>query len=439
MTRRKFSHRTETFGFDTAEPWSLEALRLLFRVPRAYQPLVEAWDARHQGTLKALQRLVQMEFVEHQPAIVVDTRTGNLAERISSPLPRYRTTSKGHKFSLEVQADIRVLHDQYPRLTRASSGKVSSLLLAFDLDGSHSRYGLSVPHAMGLCGLPERSARWWVRKLVADGYLKELSVKVPDVREVVPAHWRPTRLLARQLGDVLDEFAGDNAGSLKTEFRLGRSRFLGPIDPARVGISGATDFDHDVECQRILSALLRSPRSVHENVFSVEPRIVLEMDTSSAPWKFSSQGSDHVFYQPDAELRERDEQSVLWSVVEYERFQSRRDAWSHIERFLGWVHLRALPFEGAVLRFVVDTESRVRSYVELIEAFADHAIDHPEALPVNKVILAVSSVDRVLAASDPLDPRAWFRIVLPHEPAGLHQPVLHDVKHSPYEDYFGRS
>ena len=439
MTRRKFSHRTETFGFDSANPWSVEALRLLFSVPRAYSPLVDAWDSRHTGTIKALNRLVQMEFVVHQPGIVVDTRTGNISDRISSPLPRYRTTSKGHKFCLEVQSDVRFLHDQYPRLTLASSGKLSSLLYAFDLDGSHSRYGLSVPHAVTLSGLADRSARWWVRKLLADGYLKELPVKIPDVREVVPAHWRPTRLLARQLSDVFDEFSGMHAGSLKTEFRLGRSRYLGPIDPARVGISGATDFDHDVECQRILAAILKSPRSVHENIFSVEPRIVLETDISTTPWGFTVLGNDVVFYQPDAQLRERDEHGVLWSVVEYERFQSRRDAWSHIERFLGWIHLRALPFEGAVLRFVVDSESRVRSYVELIEAFADHAMDHPEILPVNKIILAVSSVDRVLSATDPLDPRAWFRIVLPNEPTDAHKPVLHDVKHSPYEDYFGRS
>jgi len=439
MARRGFAHRTETFGFDMDKPWALDALRLLFQVPRAYQPLVDAWDLRHPGSMKALSRLTQMGFVEYQPAIIVDTRTGRLAERISVPLPRYRTTSKGHRFSQEVHSDLRVLHDNYPRLTNASSGKVASLLFAFDLDGSHSRYGLSVPHAKTISGLPERSARWWVRKLLADGHLKELALKIPDVREVVPAHWRPTRLLARQLQEVLDEFAGEQAGALKAEFRLGRSRFLGPVDPARVGISGATDFDHDVEAQRILAALLRSPRCVHEKVFNVEPRLVLDTDTSSVPWRFLSGAPGHVFYQPDAELRERDENAVLWSVVEYERFQSRRDAWSHIERFLGWIHLRALPFESAVLRFVVDSESRVRSYVELIEAFADHVLDNPEVLPANRIVLAVSSVDRVLAASDPLDPRAWFRIALPAGEGTPHQPVLHDVKHSPYDDYFGRS
>lgn len=438
MSRRSFSHRTETFGFDTKNPWGLDALRLLFAVPRAYQPLVEAWDLRHPGTMKALNKLVQMGFVEQQPPIVIDTRTGELATRISSPLPRYRTTSKGHRFAQAVHTDIRVLHDNYPRLTKASSSKVAALLMAFDLDGSHSRYGLSSPHAVSLSGLPERSTRWWIKKFLDDGYLRDLPLRVPDVREVVPAHWRPTRLLARQLSDVLDEYNETSAGALKAEFRLSRSRYLGAVDPARVGISGATDFDHDVECQRILAALLKSPRCNHQTIFNVEPRLVLETDTAKIPWVFTRKGAEAVFYQPDAELRETDEGAVLWSVVEYERFQSRRDAWSHIERFLGWLHLRALPFEGAVLRFVVDSEARVRSYVELIEAFADHVLDHPENLPANKVTLAVSSVDRVLAATDPLDPRAWFRIQLPTTDVLERNPVLHDVKHSPYDDYFGR-
>jgi hypothetical protein len=87
---------------------------------------------------------------------------------------------------------------------------------------------------------------------------------------------------------------------------------------------------------------------------------------------------------------------------------------------------------------VVDSESRVRSYVSLIEAFADYGLDHPEEMPVNQVTLAVSSVERILAAADPLDPRAWFRIQLPSGEVEQRHPVLHDPKHSPYNDYFGR-
>ncbi len=436
MARSTFQQKTETFGFDTPEPWSLAAFRLLFSVPRAYAPLVEAWEDRYPGTVRALNRLVQRGFVDHQSPVIVDTRTGVIAERSSPSLPRYRTTSKGHRLNVEVQSDLRILNDHYPRLTSASIGKVALLLGVLDLDGSHGRFGLSAPYSTQLCGLPDRSARWWIRRFVADGLVRELPQRYPDVREVVPAHWRPTRLLARQLGNVLEGSA--NGTALRSEFRLGRSRYLGPIDPARVGISGATDFDHDVETQRVLGSMLRSARCPSDAVFTVEPRLVLPVNPTSRPWSFDLTGSESVFYQPDAELRERDGDTLLWSVLEYERYQNRRDAWSHIERFLGWVHLRALPFEGAVLRFVVDSESRVRSYAGLIEAFADYGLDHPERMPVNPVTLSVSSVERILGTGDPLDPRAWFRIQLPSSDGGVRHPVLHDTKHSPYNDYFGR-
>lgn len=436
MARATFQQRTETFGFDTPDAWSLHALRLLFSVPRAYAPLAEAWDQRYPGTAKALTRLVQRGFVEYQGPVIIDTRSGTLADRQSSALPRFRTTSKGHRLNLDVQSDLRILNDHYRRLTPGSVAKVAALLTALDLDGSHARYGLSAPHAVQLSGLPERSTRWWIQRFIADGLVRELPHRHPDVREVVPCHWRPTRLLARQLTSVLEHAPNGNA--LRTEFRLGRSRYLDPIDPARVGISGATDYDHDVETQRVLAAMLRSARCPSDAVFAVEPRLLLPVRADTRPWRFDAAGTDSIFYQPDAELRERDGANLLWSVLEYERYQNRRDAWSHIQRFLGWVHLRSLPFEGAVLRFVVDSESRVRSYVALIEAFADYALDHPEEMPVNQVTLAVSSVERILASSDPLDPRAWFRIQLPSSDSPQRRPVLHDPKYSPYNDYFGR-
>jgi hypothetical protein len=98
----------------------------------------------------------------------------------------------------------------------------------------------------------------------------------------------------------------------------------------------------------------------------------------------------------------------------------------------------ALGFEPAVLRFVVDSDARIRSYVPLIEAFTDYILDHPERLPTNPVTLAVTSAPRLLAAADPLDPRGWHRIRLPREGADTAgQPVLHR-KATPYDDYFSR-
>lgn len=434
-----FARRAETFGFDRGRPWALPALRLLASVPRAYTPLVAAWDRRHPGVRRALSRLGDLGFAAYQPPVIVDTRTAAVAGAESRRVRRWRTTAKGSRLAGEAGEDLRVLEDRFPRLTPANVKGVAALIAAYDLDGSHARHGLSMAHATQLSGLAPRTARWWTRHLAAQGYLRELDARQADVRAVVPAHWRLTRALCKQLLGVIDAF--DAApDSLASELRLRRDRFLGDIDPTRVGISGATDYDHDVEAQRILAAMLSSSRCAAEGVFSVEPRLVLPADTDAQPWAFVEGGGDWIPYQPDAELRERDaDGSVVRSVVEYERFQSRRDAWGHIERFLGHLATRSLPFEPAVLRFVVDSESRVRSYVELIEAFGDHALDSPELLPANPTSLAVSSVERVLAAADPLDARAWFRIQLPTGGDSPGRPVLHPAGDSPYDEYFART
>ena len=437
MVRRSFRHRAETFGYDTDRPWSHEAFRLLFAVPRAYQPMFDAWEGRFPGTVRALTRLTEMGFVLYQPPLIVDTRTAEPAERSGRKVPRYRATAKGARLHDQVREDIRVLEDRFPNLTAANVKGVAKLLATLDLDGSHGRYGLSSAHAVSLSGLPARSGRWWVQRFEETGHVRRLPFSLADVREIIPGHWRPTRMLCRQLSDVLEEFHS-SAGSLKVQFRLGRSRFLDDIDPARIGISGATDFDHDIEAQHVLAALLRSPKAAPGGVLTVEPRIVLPMDETVYPYRFAEDASGTLFYQPDAEMRETRDGKVWRAVVEYERFQTRRDAWNHIERFLGYLHTRTLPFEGAVLRFVLDSEPRVRSYVALIEAFATHAIENTQQLPANPVLLMVSSADRLVDAEDALDDLNWFRISLPAAPSGASTPVLHDKDDSPFDEFFAR-
>jgi hypothetical protein len=445
VTRRTLCQYRETFGFETATPWSLDALDLLFSVPRAYAPLVAAWDRHHPGTRRALKRLVASGFIAYQPAVIVDTRTGANAPRHSRAVRRYRTTESGRRLVAAMSEDLRVIEDQFPRTEISNVKGVARLLQAFDLKGSHAKYGMSVGHATALSGLPDRNARWWVKRLLGTGIIRELAEQYADTREVIPAHWRLTRTLCNQLADVLPQYLPDRAASLGVEFRLSRSRFLTDVDPARLGISGATDFDHDVECQRVIAAMLRSPRCAVDGVFNVEPRLALPMDQTVAPWRFDTEAAGKLFYQPDAELRERDLGSgkTVRSVVEYERYQTRRDAWNHIERFLGYLHTRTLPFESAVLRFVVDSDARIRSYVALIEAFADHALDRPELMPRRHVTLAVSSAPRVLASADPLDPHGWHRISVPHcapasSPSTDPRPVLHPAAESPYDEYFAR-
>ena len=439
VNRRSFQHRTETFGLDTKDSWALPALRLAFAVPRVYRPLADAWETRYPGSRKALVRLTEMGFLAYQPALVVDVRTGYIAAHPAAPLPRYRATASGKRLTTAGRQDLRIITDRFPRTSKESAVKVLKLLRAFNLDTPHSRYGLSVPHATEIAGMPERSGRWWVRHLLNAGLLAELPERLADVREVVPAHWRVTRVLARQLDDVVTAFPGTAPAGLKVEFRLGRTRFLDDVDPARIGVTGATDFDHDIETQRILAGLLASPRCAIGGVFSVEPRITLPGHLHKDTITFDPAGSGSAFYQPDAELREIHNGVSHSSIVEYERFQTRRDAWSHVERFMGWLHVMTLPAEPAILRFVVDTDLRVRTYVELVEAFADWMLEHPERHPGNPVTLTVTSSRQVLAAKDPLDNTNWFQISVPAGRSDTaRRPVL-SLQNTPYDEYFARA
>lgn len=435
MDQQTFRHRAETFGFDTPQPWAFEALRLLYNVPRAYEPLVLAWERHHRGTRRSLERLTDMGFAAYQPAVIMDTRTGSTSDTASRAVTRYVTTAKGRRLLVAANEDLRIVERTFPRTTEKNLSGVLTLLEHLDLQGSHARYGLSCAHVVTLSGLPPRSGRWWLRRLTETGHVRALPEKWGDAREVIPAHWRPTRLLTRQLGDAIDAFS-DVPATVRHEFRLARSRYLEDIDPARLGISGATDFDHDVQAQRILSSLLLSPRCVTAGKVVVEPRYALPLRKATHPWSFDQDGPHVVLYQPDAELRERDGQVLRRSVVEYERYQTRRDGWSHIERFLGYLQTNTPAVEPAVLRFVVDSRQRVRSYVQLIEAFADWALEHPELMPRNQVQLAVTRADVIVGVRDPLDPRHWFRIALPQADGSAGAPVLHDKGKSPYETYF---
>lgn len=440
MKGEDFHARRETFGLETKNPWAMGAVRMLLNTPRAYAPLVDAWELRNPGIGRALARLEKLGFASHQPEVVVDTRSGQNQDRRSTPVNRFRTTSKGARLTAAAQDDIRVLEsDLFPRTARHNTTGLLKMLHAFNLADSHAKYGMSVPHARQLSGLPDSNVKWWVHRLVTDGYLKKLPNKLADVRAVVPSHWRPTSSLARQLRLVVDAFDAV-PNSLKIQLKLGRDRFLKDIDPARIGITGATDFDHDVECQRVLATLMRSPSCLTDGLFAIEPRFVLPLNVDTDPWEISESGDQPLYYQPDAELREQWDGRVARTILEYERYQSRRDAWNHIERFLGYLATSTMPLEPAVLRFVVDSKPRENSYVELIEAFGDYCIDHTERTPKNPVMLAVSSTPRLAEAKDPMAASSWFRVELPQPDRAdtARRPVLHPANDSPYDDYFSR-
>jgi hypothetical protein len=444
--RSSFLQRAETFGLDTERPWAMDALRLIFSVPRAYADLVAAWEHRFPGTRRALDRLVELGFVAYQPGVIIDTVTGDTAAASSRVVARWRMTSKGRRMKDSFVEDLRTFEAEFPRTKEVTITKVVRFYSAFDLAGSHAKYGMSVKHALALSGMEARLGRWWLARFLERGWIVEIPDRYADVREVVPEHWRVTRSLCRQLDAVIGSFP-TAPDSLRVELRLKRSRFLDDIDPARVGLTGATDFDHDVCAQQIVAAMLRSERCAAGGMFAVEPRLSLPMDQHHRPWRFVQENegasTSVLSYQPDAILTAQEEVDGKIVnrrvVVEYERFQSRRDAWSHIERFLGWLHTRTLPFEQAVLCFIVDSEPRKRTYVELIEAFCDHALDHPEMMVANPVVLAVAVVDKVVGAADALNVKEWSRIALPRaggtDTAG--SPVLHAPEASPYDAYFG--
>jgi hypothetical protein len=437
-----FLRRAETFGLDTPTPWALPALRLLFHAPRVYAPLVQAWERHHPGTVAALDRLVAAGFVAHQSEIVVDARTRQQTERSGRAVDRYRTAAPGRRLLIDARRDITVLTERFPRLTPANAVGVLELLAAFDIDAARARNGRSVAHATEECSLAPRTARWWVRHLHEAKLLRRLPQRTPDAQPTIPAHWRVTRPLCTQIRAVLRAYP-DPWGALYPEFRLQRERFLQDIDLTRVNAGGGTDYDHDVVAQELLASLLTSPRAIPTGVFDIEPRIVLTAHDTTVPWRFASDGNGLVFYQPDALFIVREE-SNRRAVLEYERFQSRRDAWSHIERFLGYLESQTLPFESAILYFVVDTTARERGYVELIEAFADYVLDHPGRLPGNEVTLAVSSRPRLLASPDPLHENSWFRVRLTGSDTTSATAVgtargcvLHTPEHSPFNLYFG--
>lgn len=424
-------------GLASPDPWSLGALRLLFSAPRVYQPLADAWERRVPGTKRALRRLLAAGLVEFQPGLVLDTVTGRPGTRPSRKVGRFRLTAAGRRLLDDVRGDPSAFKRRFPR-TRARNLERMAVFLE-ELSTS-ADVGVSARALDQATGMGERLVRWWLRRLADQGLVVELGTRAPDVREVVPAHWRPTRRLARMARAELERAGKEH---LKSQLGLGKSKFLSDITPSRLSAAGATDFLHDVEAQQVAASLLGSPRW-EGGEFRVEPRAAIGVDKSKTPWPVVRAAGDVVIYQPDVEMRiserARDGRSRVRRVlVEYERFQARRDAWGHIEKMLAYLWLYCLEAEPAALCFVVSSDARHRVYVELVEAFCDYALSHPERMPANEVLLAVSTADRVESSADPFRWREWSRILLPASPvAAARQPVIHPTEGTtPYDMYFG--
>jgi hypothetical protein len=422
---------------ETPVPWALPALRMLYCAPRVYSPLADGWDQRYPGTLRSLKVLIEQELVAYQEAVIINTFTGEIAQKATRKVKRFRLSAKGLRIAADAMSDIRTLSDLYPRMSSGHSSAVLELLLLFTITDSTRHSGYSTAHAVTHSNLSGETVTWWIRRWLSDKVLKELPAKVADTREVVPAHYRATRGLTNQLRAAFSDYP--QWSSLETQLRLRRGSYLKDILPARVGSGGATDYDHDVHTQSLLARIVTQPSCSPSSLFTIEPRIALTA-TSAGQGKYwvSSSGTYPIYYQPDALFREMQQDTITRTVVEYERFQTRRDAWNHVERFIGYAHTHIGPSENASMRFVVDTRARERGYVSLTEAFADYCLDNPEIIPGRKITLMVSSLARLGKARNVLDDAHWFRVTLPAGGAETTtgRTLLHTGKTSPYDLYF---
>lgn len=430
-TERNLLRRGEHFGFDTTDPWSLPALRLLFHAPRAFAPLVEAWEHIFPGTNAALARLTDLGFVAYQAPVVIDARSQAEAESATRAVDRFRITEPGTRLLSAIYGDQTAIRDVFPRLTEQNTPGVIQLLEEFAVNSTIARSGRSLVHIAETGLLPRRTTYYWGEKFLTKGLIRKLPDRAPDAMDAIPAHWRVTRALSLQLRAAIDAYP--NWAELRTEFQLTRTKYLQDINVRRVSKAGGTDYDHDVNAQTVLVELLASPALVSGAPVELEPHFRLPLDNTHTPFVFTGESDDAAYYQPDAMLTARLGTNTI-CALEYERFQSRRAAWSHIERLIGWLSIYRLPFEAARLLFVVDTARREEHYTALIEAFADYAEEHPERMCPNDLTLGVASRERLENASDALHDSNWFRVQLPTGPGT--QCVLHNATHSPYNHYF---
>lgn len=431
---RTLAMKAETLGLESLDPWSLRVLNLVLNTPRCYAPLVDALEKNIGGYKREIERLTTSGFVAHQGAISYDLRTGAPSETNPRAVRRFVLTRRGRTLARESREDSRVLEDLWPRLESRNTGKLFLMLDTMDLPRAESHLGVSYAVLTSASALPERSVRFWVTKLCKEGYAKECKEKLPDVRQIVPPHWRATKNLCLQVRDILAE--QPQWSHLYGTWRLSRRSFLTDIDPKRVSWTGATDYDHDITAQQILSRAIASERFVKTASFDIEPRYTLYgSQTLTGAFHFDSKGDSEVSYLPDAQFLEKLPSGKLRrSVLEYERYQSRKDGWAHLERMCGWVAQKRQPFESITMRFVVDSRPRLNAYVELIEAFADYLGDHPERSIPNSVTLMATSVHDVMDSGDALEDSRWFRIDLPQGRAS--ECLLHNRDKTPYNRYF---
>ena len=428
-----FTQQAETFGFNTKNPWALEAVRLLFNAPRVYEPLADGWDEQYPGTRAALERMAKLGFVAYQDAIVVDPKSKDTSQVFNRAVDRFRTTSAGIRLLSACEDNPLHLRKEFPRLTDENAPGVLALLKECHAASNYPVVGCSAQFFIDAGLLPRRSVYFWIGKLCDRGLLRKLPMRSSDDVLAVPAHWRRTRMLSGQLANIFDAYP--NWGHLRRELRLSRRHVLDDIEIARVAQGGTTDYSHDVTTQALIAQFLTPNGIITTAPLEVEPHRLLKFDRSSSPWRFARDGDGAAGYQPDALFSIMGSTGPILTALEYEHRQVRRAVWTHIERLLGYVALRRFAGEHIRLLFVVDAPRRAANYAGMCSAFASYAEEHPELMPGNEVELWVTSRAALAKLDHPFDPNGWnISTIAAGEPG---RPVLHPAGESPFDTLIG--
>jgi hypothetical protein len=170
----------------------------------------------------------------------------------------------------------------------------------------------------------------------------------------------------------------------------------------------------------------------------VEPKFKIKVNKNLNAYISSKDGNNILYYQPDALFFEYIDNTRFFSILEFERYQNRKDGWIHIEKLLCFAHQNLLPFEGIILRFVVGSEKRLNSYLDLLEAFAHYISINTDKIPNNKIIFSLATTERIYYANDALDDNNWYRINIIGSDNAVKNIAIHEQSSSPYSNYFGK-
>jgi len=425
-----------TIGIEKIDSWEYPIIKLLFSFPRIYEPLIDSLDIVYPGLNKYLAKLKKIGFLDYQKGIIYNSRIDKKVDKKIKPQRRFRLTNKGKSFLENIKIDSRILTDYYPKIKIRNINNIINFLDILNLDDNISNQGISLSFISKKLNIPIKNVRYWTGIFSKKGFIKLLPNKISDAREIIPAHYRVNNKFTKHLKYILKNL--ENGELFITELKLDRRKYLSNINPARIGITGATDYDHDIEVQKVLAKLILSSNIINPMNIISEPKFKIKIDKINGKITCVDNSSNHIYYQPDAFYNEIIDNIKYYSILEYERFQNRRDGWLHIEKFLAYVHQNLYIFEGGIIRFVVSSEKRLKSYVDLLEGFTHYINENPKRMPNNNIIFSVTSTERIEKSKNALDSSNWFWIAINPEKSEKKEIIIHEENNTPYKSYFGK-